>query len=69
MSKKHYQVGWSGIREGYEITLTSDAPNDYDVFEKFSDAKRDAVEKAKSDVEGARVGLQATKRITKGDVR
>jgi hypothetical protein len=64
----NYKVEWVGIREGYGIEQTKDEVDDYEVFKTFREAKRVAVERAKNDVEGARVGLSNTKRITKGDV-
>lgn len=64
----NYKVCWVGIIEGYEILKTTDCVNDYDVFRTFREAKTCAVEKAKSDVEGTKRGLQVTKSITKGEV-
>lgn len=68
MSSENYKVYWIGIVEGYGIDETSDEVNEHDVFRTFREAKTKAVENSKSDVDGAKRGLEMTKRIRKGDI-
>ena len=68
MNKTNYKVSWVGIVEGYGITETDDEVDEYEVFGTFREAKTNAVERAKSDVEGAKRGLAMTRSIRKGDI-
>lgn len=68
MSDTSYKVQWVGIVEGYGISETTDEVDDYEIFRTFREAKADAVQKAQSDVEGAKRGLKMTRAIRKGDV-
>lgn len=64
----NYKVQWVGIIEGYEIVFTDDPINEYDIFRTFREAKKCAVQKALSDVNGAKRGLQVTKQFRKAEV-
>ena len=68
MGTPNYKVQWVGIVEGYGITETEDEVDEYEVFNTYREAKNNAVEKAKSDVEGAKRGLDRTRAIRKRDV-
>lgn len=68
VSKKNYKISYVGIVEGYEISITDEDTDDYEIFSTFREAKFEAVQKAKSDVEGAKRGLRMTRSIKKGEV-
>ena len=68
MGLPNYKVSWVGIVEGYGITETDDKVDDFEVFETYREAKNKAVERAESDVEGAKRGLANTRAIRKSDV-
>lgn len=61
----NFKVVYQGLCEGYEIVRTWDPADDFEVFTSYRDAKADAVEKAKNDIELARIAFRSTKAIRK----
>lgn len=68
MASVNYEVYWIGIVEGYGIRETDQEVDEYEVFATYREAKDKAVEKARSDVNGARRGLKNTLAFRKRDV-
>lgn len=67
--KVNYKVCYVGLVEGYEVQASTDEIDNYDTFNAFSQAKKEAISRAANDIELAVKGLEHTKAITKKDVR
>lgn len=69
MEKINYRVEYVGLREGYQIFKTFDSVDFFEVFPSFEAAKKEAIERAKNDIELVKIALKNTKQIKENETQ